>query len=142
MTPSFRSLSQALTYAGALPFFLLLPPTLTLLEPLDALKSFLAYGAVIASFMAGTLWGIVQGRETPAIGQLLASNVLALAAWASLLIEPGRVALIIQLIVFVALLAADRRLASASLEKPWYWTLRTRVTALVCIAYAAKIILV
>lgn len=142
MTLSSRPLTQALTYAGALPFFLLLPPTLAILEPFDALRGFLAYGAVIASFMAGTLWGIVQGRETAAIGQLIASNVLALAAWASLLIEPGRVALTVQLVIFAALLAADRKLASANLEKPWYWTLRTRVTALVCIAYLAKIILV
>lgn len=142
MTPPFRPLTQALTYAGALPFFLLLPPTFTVFEPVDALHGFLTYGAVIASFMAGTLWGIVQGRDTPAIGLLVASNVLALAAWGSLLIEPGRLALIVQLIAFAALLVADQRLAAANLEKPWYWRLRTRVTVLVCIAYVAKIILV
>ncbi|WP_165218207.1 DUF3429 domain-containing protein [Affinirhizobium pseudoryzae] len=142
MTPSFRPLTQALTYAGALPFFLLLPPTLPVLAPVDALHGFLTYGAVIAAFMAGTLWGIVQGRDTAAIGHLIASNVLALAAWGTLLIEPGRGALAIQLAIFVALLASDYRLATAHLEKPWYWRLRTRVTALVCIAYGAKIILV
>jgi hypothetical protein len=137
-----RRLTLALTYAGALPFFLLLPPRLPMLEAIDALGMFLAYGAVIASFMAGSLWGLVQAREAPPLAQIIGSNILALAAWGSMLIEPGRAALIIQLVVFLNLLAADRQLVKTGLEKAWYWRLRMRVTAMVCAAYVAKILLI
>ncbi|WP_137130447.1 DUF3429 domain-containing protein [Rhizobium sp. FY34] len=137
-----RRLTLALTYAGALPFFLLLPPRLTILEGFDALHAFLAYGAVIASFMAGSLWGLVQARDTPPLSAIAISNLLALTAWGTLLLEPDRLALILQVLVFLAALFSDQRLAKASLEKPWYWQLRTRITAIVCIAYLAKILLI
>lgn len=137
-----RRLTLALTYAGALPFFMLLPPRLPVLDTVDALGMFLAYGAVISSFMAGSLWGLVQARDVPPLAQIVGSNILALAAWGSLLIEPGRLALILQFLVFLAALFSDQRLAKANLEKAWYWRLRTRITAIVCIAYLMKISLI
>ncbi|MCO5732128.1 DUF3429 domain-containing protein [Rhizobium sp. SSA_523] len=136
-----RTLTQILTYAGALPFFLLLPPTFPLLAVLDPLKAFLAYGAVIAAFMGGSLWGLVQAREASPILPLLLSNLLALCAWLSLLVEEGRAALLLQLAIFLALLGCDRLLLAAGLEQRWYWRLRLRITGLVCLAYLAKLML-
>lgn len=136
-----RRLTEALTYAGALPFLLLLLPGLPFLDAAARLSAFLAYGAVIAGFMAGALWGLVQREDQPPVVPVMASNGLALAAWASLLIAPGPVALAVQFTAFIGLLAIDRQLAGRNLEKPWYWRLRLRITAIVCLAYAVRIAL-
>lgn len=45
----------------------------------------LAYAAVIAAFMAGTLWARHVLIEQPSIRMLIASNALALAAWPAVL---------------------------------------------------------
>jgi len=137
-----RRLTLALTYAGALPFLFLLPVKLPFLQGGDTLAMFIAYGAIISSFMAGSLWGLLQARETPPFVQIIGSNVLALISWLSLLIEPGRAALLIQLATFISLLTVERTLAATGLEKDWYWQLRTRITMVVSIAYVAKIFLI
>jgi len=103
-----RRLTLALTYAGALPFLFLLPVKLPFLQGGDTLAMFIAYGAIISSFMAGSLWGLLQARETPPFVQIIGSNVLALISWLSLLIEPGRAALLIQLATFISLLTVER----------------------------------
>ena len=137
-----RRLTLALTYAGALPFLFLLPVTLPFLEGGDTLAMFITYGAIISSFMAGSLWGLLQARETPSFVQIIGSNVLALISWLSLLIEPGRAALLIQLATFISLLTVEQALAATGLEKDWYWQLRIRITTIVSIAYVAKIFLI
>lgn len=51
-----------------------------------ALETALAYGAIITAFMAGAQWGRVQASPGEGgAGELIASNLLALAAWACLL---------------------------------------------------------
>jgi hypothetical protein len=128
-----------LTGAGALPFYLLQLP---LIDEGMRLFAFIAYGAVIASFMAGTLWGLVQSaqRSPAAMPVLVISNVLALIAWATMLMPAGLWALGLQALSFLGLLAADRFLASGALEKPWYFTLRLSVTLLVLFAYGLALI--
>lgn len=139
--PVSRPLTKVLTYAGALPFLLLLLPGLPVLDQATRLSAFLAYGAVIAGFMAGALWGLVHREEEPPVVPVIVSNILALAAWISLLIMPGQVALAVQFCAFLGLLAVDRQLAGRGLEQDWYWQLRLRITGIVCLAYAIRIVL-
>ncbi|WP_185969912.1 DUF3429 domain-containing protein [Rhizobium straminoryzae] len=136
-----RPLTRSLTYAGALPFLILMVPGLPFFDAAARLSAFLAYGAVIAGFMAGTLWGLVQRDDEVPVAPLIASNVLALAAWASLLLSPGEIALAVQFCAFLGLLAVDRHLAGQGLEQSWYWQLRLRITGIVCLAYAVRIVL-
>jgi hypothetical protein len=129
-----QRLTVLLTCAGALPFYLLQLPVF---DEGARLFAFIAYGAVIAAFMAGTLWGLVQSAERSSIviAMLATSNVLALVAWGTVLMPAGRLALVLQAASFVGLLAGDRYLASSALEKRWYFTLRLSVTLLVLFAY-------
>ncbi|MDQ0457834.1 DUF3429 domain-containing protein [Rhizobium paknamense] len=129
-----RKLTQGLTFAGALPFYLALLPVL---DHDVRLKAFLTYGAIIAAFMAGTLWGLVQQISSDALKQrlLLVSNGVALAIWGSLLIESTGLALALQLLGFLVLLAEERGLARQGSEPQWYWIMRRRITALVSAAY-------
>lgn len=136
---SIQRLSKILTFAGALPFYLLLLPGFIASDL--RLHGFLTYGAIIAAFMAGTLWGLAQRERDPPIFPIVASNVLALAAWASLLIPYTLAATALQLIIFIALLEMDRRMGEHGRETPWYFTMRTRITALVAVAYVIQLIL-
>jgi hypothetical protein len=138
MTNTMRTVSSGLTYAGALPFWLLLvaPDTVAGLNAVDV---FLAYGAVIASFMAGTLWGSAQMGKA-GLGITIASNVLALIAFATLLIPLPVLNLIIQLVVFGLLYAADATVFSDDVERHWYLRLRQRITALVGVAYVIMLV--
>lgn len=136
---NFRRLTQSLTFAGALPFYLLLIPALPFFTPAGRTHAFLAYGAVIAAFMAGTLWGLVQNHARGNIAILLASNGLALAIWASLLLENPRNALLLQLLAFVAALGVDRMIRNRMAEPDWYFTMRIRISGLVCLAYVMAI---
>jgi hypothetical protein len=141
MTLTSVNLTRLLTFSGAIPFAVFAIPHFPFIDETARIEAFLAYGAVIASFMAGTLWGFVQVRSTPHIGILLASNVFALAAWGTLLAGPGRSALLVQLLLFAGMLLVDRELANRSQEPRWYWDMRLQITATVCLCYLAAILL-
>jgi hypothetical protein len=139
MTIKPAHISIALTALGALPFYGLLflsEDWIALLHvsPQDAYRS---YGAVIASFMAGTVWGVSQQAKAPPPGPILISNILALAGWASLLITamPASLWLGLQVAVFWALIAVDWTLWLGGLQEAWYIRLRALVTAAVTLAY-------
>lgn len=134
-----KTLTQILTFSGALPFYLLLIPGFA--SPEFRLQAYLAYGAVIAAFMAGTLWGLVQRERDPPLAPIVASNVLALASWASLLIPSALAATGLQLLVFILLLEVDRRIGAEGREMPWYFTMRIRITAIVVLSYIIQLFL-
>ncbi|NHT77274.1 uncharacterized protein DUF3429 [Rhizobium sp. PP-F2F-G38] len=137
MTTLSKTTSTLLTYAGALPFWLLLAAPTTLLG-VDTGQAFLAYGAVISAFMAGTLWGVAQmGKAGHAA--IVASNVFALLSFATLLIRQPVFSAGLQLIVFALLLLADRIILANDVEHRWYARLRTRVTIIVVLAYIAML---
>ena len=138
---TIKRMSQILTFCGALPFYLLLIPALPLLSDESRIHGFLAYGAVIAAFMAGTLWGLAQRDRDPPILPIISSNALALLAWASLLIPSTIAATALQLVVFLGLLEVDRRIETDGREAPWYFTMRIRITALVSVAYVVQLFL-
>lgn len=97
-------------YAGLIPF--LLGPAWLALSPatvpdwLDAV--WLSYCALIAAFMAGTLWGFALPACEGAAGLagLLIAMALMLLAWFSTAL-PFRPALAVLAVTFLMLLAAD-----------------------------------
>ncbi|PYE44005.1 uncharacterized protein DUF3429 [Rhizobium sp. PP-F2F-G20b] len=137
MTTLSKTTSTLLTYAGALPFWLLLAAPATLLG-IDTGQAFLAYGAVISAFMAGTHWGTAQMGKA-GLAAIVASNVFALLSFATLLIRQPALSAGLQLIVFALLLLADRIILANDLEHRWYARLRTRVTIIVVLAYVAML---
>lgn len=81
MKPTLRN---RLGYAGLIPFI-----GLALVSALPdyrhtALLALVSYAAIILSFMAGSLWGQLQGGAHWRAGPLIASNALALSGWAAL----------------------------------------------------------
>ena len=127
-------LAQILTYAGTLPF--LAACLLAAYAPdflgLNYDQLILTYGAIIASFIAGTHWGLYLYKDAP-VNLFVHSNIIALLAWVALLAAiPGSSGLLI--IAFVYLLFMDKQMALAGLIEPWYMRMRIVATAIVNIA--------
>lgn len=126
MTESQIRLARGLTYAGILPVWLALLLHLTVQLPSAGLAALL-YGAVIASFVCGMHWGqFIEARQPVPVNLLITSNIGALAAWVLALLSLWSfpLAFIGLAVVLGALLLVDRRLLSARLIAPWFWTLR------------------
>lgn len=141
MPDTKRHLTLFLTLMGAAPFYLALGAALMGFEPDLARRAFLVYGAVIASFMAGTIWGFGQSAKTPPLGLIVASNIAALLACLSLLLEVTVWSLVLQLLVFLSLLVSDGMLSRAGQIQGWYWKLRISVTCLVALAILLAILI-
>ena len=83
-----RKAARILGYLGILPF-LALAGLAAADGPYWLEVTLIAYGALILAFMAGTLWaGLIFGQRSShrAKLELIASNILVLAAWPSVLI--------------------------------------------------------
>ena len=137
-----RWIVPALGYLGLLPFLAagLLVVTnsgVTDSEPaISAPFLFASYSALILSFLGGTLWGQTLVLAPTAAGTLLlASNLFALAAWASLLLaETYFVATLLCLMLgFAALWLIEylQRAPFTSTTGPYYMTMRGVLTAIV-----------
>lgn len=138
MTATFRNVTIVLVYAGALPFWLLMLAPKSV-AGIDTEFAFLSYGAIIGAFMAGTLWGTAQNQRSD-LPIIVASNVLALIAFATLLLGLSIIALVVQLTLFALLLVADFRTFAGDEEQRWYWSLRLRVTLIVGAAYGVMMV--
>jgi|APCry1669190156_1035279.scaffolds.fasta_scaffold18361_3 hypothetical protein len=130
--------AKALTYAGALPFIAaaLLHVLMPMVMPyhLDVIWAVGTYAAVIASFLCGIHWALALLRgDRFSFYLLISSNLIALAAWASLLVPHAFIELSIQALCFMYLLALDRKLYTHSLYPQWYYHLRGNVTAIVLV---------
>jgi hypothetical protein len=133
-----RHVATALTYMGALPFWLLMlaPETVA---GVNTASVFLSYGAIISSFMAGTLWGTdTRGRGDVLV--IVTSNVFALVAFATLVLGLSVTALLMQMVLFGFLLLADYRTLARRDDQRWYWKLRLQVTVVVAVAYFVMLI--
>jgi hypothetical protein len=96
---------------------------------------FIAYSAVILSFMSGTLWANVQmtGNLSLVKPAVLMSNFLALSAWFALLliyIAPIMTIFTVTLLMlgFISLLWAERIVDSGTKV---YWRMRLSLTTIV-----------
>lgn len=138
------ALTKLLTYAGALPFWALAVAQVVGYQPALAAHAFIAYGTGIACFMAGTLWSQAQIRAQDPRLMLIVSNIAALLAIGALLVFPAapKTALGLQVLVFLALLAADLDFRRKGDQPAWYLTLRRNVTLLVVAAHALVLFLI
>lgn len=130
--------ARLLGWGGVIPFIAM--PVLAWSSGPDWLETLLlAYGAVIAAFMAGSLWARHILVEASTARMLLASNALALAAWPVVLMPlalgAGWLALI-----FAVHLVLDQPWRSHGLPG-WYRRLRLAlsISVLVLLVLAALI---
>ena len=108
---------------------------------------FIAYSAVILSFLCGTLWAAARVSEPGFLANaaIVLSNLLALSAWASLLLNyvaPIMTIFAVTLLLagFLSLLWAERLLARQAGEPDRaYWSMRLRITALVAVLHVVVI---
>ena len=135
--PAEAGLAALLTYAGTLPFIacavlawrdapvFMFGPT-----PKDIA---VVYGAVIASFIAGTHWAArVYRPDVSALPTLVMSNVFALLAWLAAMAPWRAVGLVILPACFLGLLAVDAGLRRVGVLPAWFWPLRRNATLVVC----------
>ncbi len=126
--------------AGLTPFWgLPLLASLNLLSVEAALGAFLAYSAVILSFLGGVHWyASVIAQPEPA--QTRIAMLPSLIAWLALVLLPPGIALVALAFGLVALLIYDFRTLS---PPPGYWNLRATLTAvaLICHGWMALILI-
>lgn len=102
---------------------------------------FIAYSAVILSFLCGILWATARAGEASRLtnAAIILSNLLALSAWASLLliyIAPVMTIFAVTLLLagFLTVLWAERIVNGRSVESNRaYWLMRQRVTVVVAL---------
>ena len=131
--PLAKDLAKALTYAGTLPLagaaaglaFALMTPDL-------ALQIATTYSAIIISFLAGIHWAcyLLSAQHCPR-NLFITSNIVALAGWLSLLVQPHPWGLLLQIWCFAYVLWLDWKLREAGVIPSWFFTLRYRATAIV-----------
>lgn len=108
MDPSSIITSRILTWSGLIPFGAIF--ALAIIGAPEWLATLLiAYGALILSFMAGTLWAQHLLGERSHWRMLIASNLLVLAAWPAILMPLAWAS------CWLAILFATHLL----LEEPW-----------------------
>ena len=133
------------TYAAILPFLICAALPLAGIGTIPVLGSYAhiaaSYAAIIASFMAGTHWGLamaVPGRTGTAI--LTLSVILALAAWLALLVLSPVIALTALIKIFALLLIGDILLYKRSQIGTDYFRMRLIVTGGVILALSVTVI--
>jgi hypothetical protein len=143
MNPSQKQTARYLTLAGILPFAAGLIGQIWMPTDLPWQVWTIAYGAVIAAFIAGIHWAVFlfKSEQCP-VNLLLTSNVLALLAWMALLLPPGPWPLRLLLLVFVALVVLDSRLYRSGLIPDWFYTLRLQASTAVSLCLLAMAVAV
>ncbi len=118
-----------LGYAGLLPFVAALLGFLLGGDLRQAYfaQQFIAYGAVILSFVGAVHWGRALGAGRMPTMRMSCSILPALLAWAALLL-PARTAAWLLLAGFIALRAWEASPPVAQTLPAWYRGLRTRLT--------------
>jgi len=106
---------------------------------------FIAYSAVILSFLSGTVWAYARSVDAVvSYGAILFSNLVALSAWLSMLliyIAPIMTlfALCLLMAGYLGLLLIERLLEVP--ENAGYWHMRIQLTAVVALAHLAVILM-
>ncbi|MCA1768336.1 MAG: DUF3429 domain-containing protein [Idiomarina sp.] len=133
-------LIHTLGFLGLIPFLaasltaLMHTGTIWGILPLDFL---ITYGAIILSFLGGVLWGraLHRAESEKTIGLLILSNVFALLAWLTLLLQAPAWSLGLQMTGFALVLFFERKLArnSAMTSYMGYYRIRILLTAAVVV---------
>ncbi len=105
---------------------------------------FATYSAIILSFLGGAVWGQVLPQAEYRVVLLIVSNVVAILAWAGLLLMflLGKMALVLLLLGYLLVLFFEvihKETLSGVIS--WkYLTLRSRVTAIVVVLHAVVLL--
>ncbi len=104
---------------------------------------FIAYSAVILSFLSGALWERSRLAEPNRLASvtIIFSNFIALSAWSCLLliyVAPIMTVFAVCLLLsgFLSLLWVERLTGAAELFSSSYWSMRLRITILVVLLHA------
>ncbi|MDM3872487.1 DUF3429 domain-containing protein [Porticoccus sp. W117] len=140
-----RKLYTYLAYLGALPFVLcalcLLFGVYSLPYVGDVQVLLSTYGLVIASFMAGSLWGQqFQADQQWARSIGLLTNIVTVGVWLGYLLLPLSAFLRLLVIAFVGLLVMDRKQFQLGHISKTYFSTRCGVTAVVSAALVVSFI--
>lgn len=128
---NIKATIKALTYSGLLPFIV---TAIMIVFGYDFSSIFITYGAIILSFMSGVHWGqAVSGTNKFNNFLLLSSNIIALAAWLSLLTTELLISLAILFLGFLVQLAIDIKIKKLGIIENWYLSLR-KVTTTILLA--------
>jgi hypothetical protein len=123
---------QLLGYLGLLPFIACLYLSIETVDlNITAKQAFIAYSAIIISFIAGTLWR--KDNNSTYVSQQIISNVISLIAFVTLLIERD-IALIILAFSFLFLFIFEKKSVSCITENSvitGYMTMRFWLTLMV-----------
>ncbi len=108
-----------------------------------AVRSTVAYGAVILSFLGGVRWGLALLLENPDVrdSRFSLSILPSLIGWIAVLL-PGFPALVLLAVAFAAQGAWDVGDAEDDGAPHWFGQLRTVLTALVCSLLSVMAVLV
>jgi hypothetical protein len=125
-----ESLGGLLMILGLIPFWSMALATMLWghIGAIDLRLILLAYGAVIASFIAGIHWGLYLQQDAP-VNLFIHSNIIAVAAWIAVVINHSSSYLVL-VGCFGYLLWIDYRLYRAALLTPWFIKKRAQITAL------------
>lgn len=141
MESAKTKLMQLLGYAGLVPFLVTALAELmglSLSLPVSPMTLLVTYGAVVLSFLSGTLWGrsIHRADSEATNSLLLLSTAFAVMAWLTLLLSSVFWSLLLQMVGFALLLTFERVLARGTLmtTQSGYYPMRLILTtgAIVC----------
>lgn len=134
------TLAKLLTLFGGVPFVAAILARLLGLHYFDIDAALLSYSAVIISFLCGMHWGLcLSATGDFKINLLLSSNIMALLAWASLLVEIIVLQYIIQIICFASLFIIDYWLHKGNIIPTWFYQLRKVITLVVILSLFAML---
>ncbi|MFT5807726.1 MAG: chromate transport protein ChrA [Moritella dasanensis] len=131
-------ISQTLGYMGLMPFIISLYLSINdTAWQLDAKQVFIAYSAIILSFVAGTLWQ--TSDETKHDRRKIVSNIFSLFAFLTFLVNQ-HLALAILAANYILLFLYESKLVTLNQENdrnPAYLTMRFRLTCIVVLLHGS-----
>ncbi|MBD5769611.1 DUF3429 domain-containing protein [Marinomonas colpomeniae] len=140
MRTSSSILSLQLSVLGIIPFAFSTYLSWTNQMLFDESGSYLftTYSAIILSFLSGTLWGQCINKRISTMSQylLISSNVIALGAWFSLLLEVSSLSIALLLLGFISLFWVEARsLREENSVHSRYLNMRFGITLIVCVLH-------
>jgi hypothetical protein len=132
MNSHTQQLAHILTYSGTLPLLGALGAVFFSVAGVDAVHIARTYSAVILSFLCGIHWAIYLFYSEKCPDNLfITSNAMALMSWCSLLLEQAPMAILVQSLCFIGILALDHKLRKAAILPSWFFMLRRNATIIV-----------
>ncbi len=128
---------KRLGYLGLIPFIFCLDISTSDAWMNEGKQAFIAYSAIILSFMAGSLWQIDQHRLSH---QQVISNIFCLIAFSALLVDQY-LALIILALCYLCLFIYEVKFVRLHSADSEYIAMRFRLTIIVVLLHVGALIL-